>query len=931
MNILYRSINELTINEMDFGRRLRFYQSHYYDNIYYTSEDGKYLGLQNYQKEIQGMTLSVDPIEYGLPTEKVYECFLNNPGQSRIPVVKEMVLCGEYYDASLDGQILYKNIEDRAEELLPIFKKEIIEFLNGKHTRNIVIDTALIPHFRALIDQKQTNRMSPSEIILPILIDKVLNYFQKNGIRFLIVNGIMKKSMKGVSDSEQKRLGMSIEEVLQDSEFVARFCGKDIVSYHTLCLHKHDLNQLSKVVFNGVCNVLLDRTEANFNIVNGKRFTTDVPSKPSMKVHMFGPCSVMGLCVSDEMTICSVLQRLLNKEGIDVGVYNHGLAYGNDQLNDLLGMMDEPVCQGDWVIWFSAFEKTKELQFKSQGIPVIDVVDCVKGLKDWFLDNPFHCNGQVNTNIADSICSTIRNTSHSQMGTNRRSIIESMKINLRHDPYAILNSTELSTYEKYLEQFKCESSIKSKGAVVLNANPCTLGHLFLITEALKRVDFLYIFLVEENKGNLPYIDREWMLNESLKYNKRIKVIRGGSVMTSERIFPEYFNRSSKPSRVSLVLTHRCFGQVVGKILGVTYRFFGSEPNDPVTHALNESACDILPGYNIEPVFITRLDINGKSVSARNVRNALREKRYSELAKMVPFPTYKRLLEMTHDYTEENLETYYKNADYALLLKLVDLHSLMEIKDADIHLNDSCYPGKFDKYGCEYHSNKCIIKIAHDESQRLSLSSEKFGQILCKQLDVPTSDIEPIIYNGNVSQISKSWMNKSKAQFFPLAAYFEELLDSPKYGGNISYRYEIFKDILKKKCSHKHDDCLKIFWRVFIVDYLLCNARSAGNIGFISDENCIKLSPNYDNSTELSYVGDTRFLSMSFPKLLMKFESGDDHALYILRTLDDDYLRDAINYAEKHLVLNSLFEFISSKEDLFLFNSIEYRYNQLFYL
>lgn len=697
-----------------------------------------------------------------------------------------------------------------------------------------------------------------------------------------------------------------------------------------MSLHKNDLNQLAQVVSNGVCNILIDRKEEHYNIINGKRYTSDIPAKASIKVHMFGPCAVMGLCVADEMTVCSILQRYLNDAGYDAEVYNHGLAYGNDQLNDLVSIMDEPIRSGDWIIWFSAFDNTTLSRFNNQAITVVDVAQCVKDLKDWFLDNPFHCNGQTNHKIAAAIFNHLKIVPHPQCIGKRCSMIDSMKIDLHHDSYAILNSYEVNNYEKYLLQFKCAPTVKAKGAVVLNANPCTLGHLYLIKEALKHVDFLYVFLVEESKGNIPFLERESMLKEALKYNDRVKVIRGGNIMTSRKIFPEYFNRTSQPSKISLVLTHRCFGQVVKKVLGVTYRFFGTEPDDPLTRALNESACEILPKYGIKPIFIKRMSIGDKFVSAKNVRTLLANRQYPELARLVPLSTYKRLLEMTDDYTDENLALYYRNADYSLLAKLVvDSSPMMNITKSDIRLNTSCYPGKFDKYGCNYKDQNCILKIAHDESQRLSLSAEKFGQILCRQLNVLSSEITPILYQGNIAQISKSWMDIDKFQFFPLSAYFEELLDDPYYGGRIPFKYEIFKHILKKKCGKGYNEALDTFWRVFVIDFLLCNPRSAGNIGFLSDGRTIRLSPNYDNSTDLCFIGDTNFLSMDFPRQLMDFDLDTRNAFLVIRTKEDRHLRTAIDYAKKQITLYSLYESISSKEDRFMFDVIEFRYNKLF--
>lgn len=954
MNILYRQLSELTVNETCFEKRLEFYQTHYYDNIYIISDCGKYLGLKSYQTEIQGKTFNIEPIQFGFPTESVYHYFVNNPGIFRVPAVKEDILCGEYYDATLSGQILYKDIEDRALELFPIFKNEISELyannrigVFGNGIANIhsvlptaeqctncegydlIIDAKKIPQFRNFVTKKKDiNILSPYEILQPILIDKVISYYKNAEVNFLFIKGIMKKSLNKVSDDEKSRLNMTIEQVLQDTEFLHRFCGEDTVSFNKLCQHKDDLNQFVKVVSNGICNVLLDKTEENYNIIGGRRFTTGVPNNASIKIHIFGPCIVMGLCVADEMTICSILQRLINQEGYNAEVINHGLAYGNDQLNDLLSMMDEPVRQGDCVIWFSSFKNGDLLKLHRRDIPIINVRECVKDLNDWFLDNPFHCNAATNYNIATAIYHKIDKLFCEPSDRNRYSMIDSLSLDLHHNPYAILDSIELNDYMEYIKQFKCDESIKVKGAVVLNANPCTYGHMYLIREALKYVDFLYVFLVEESVGSLPYMDREYMLKESLKYNRRVKVLRGGNIMTSEKVFPEYFNKSSEPSRISLVLTHRTFGKIVSSTLGVTYRFFGTEPNDMITQALNESASEILPEYGIRPIFIERMSFNGNYISTKNVRNLLYNNQYSELAKLVPFPTYERLLEIKHEYNNCNRVIYYENINYSTFMDAVGDCNMISLNDADIIINSRCYPGMFEKYGCKYLGQKWILKIANDENQKLSLSSEKFGQILCRQMGVLTSEIVPVLYHGKTAQLSKSWNIDDTTQFFPLAAYYEELLDYEKYANEVAFKYSIFKQILKVKCPESYHDVLTIFWRVFIIDYLMCNARSAGNTGFF-DSGVIRLAPNYDNSTWLESVSDTRFFSSDFPRLLMEFDLMKNSAYYVLTKLDDIYLSEALHYAKEYLNLCDLYEKIFSKEDRYLFDVVEYRYLKLF--
>lgn len=63
------------------------------------------------------------------------------------------------------------------------------------------------------------------------------------------------------------------------------------------------------------------------------RLTVGTPEKASQNVHIFGPCIVHGLCVTDDKTIASLLQKTIKENGYkNVSVHNHGLAYGKDLL-----------------------------------------------------------------------------------------------------------------------------------------------------------------------------------------------------------------------------------------------------------------------------------------------------------------------------------------------------------------------------------------------------------------------------------------------------------------------------------------------------------------------------------------------------------------------------------------------------------------------
>lgn len=241
-------------------------------------------------------------------------------------------------------------------------------------------------------------------------------------------------------------------------------------------------------------------------------------------------------------------------------------------------------------------------------------------------------------------------------------------------------------------------------------------------------------------------------------------------------------------------------------------------------------------------------------------------------------------------------------------------------------NNISYPGMFNKFGLNIDGIRYLLKIAKTEKEELCLHSEKLGTAMCQMMDVPCSDIRLVHYGSNTALLSKDWHTNQDAQFFPLASYYEELLDIEDH--YVDFTYLHFKNIVSSKCSDSYDRTLDIFWRVYIIDYLLCNARSAGNLGFI-DCGTITISPIYDNSTWLDGIDDNKYLDLKFPTLLMSFDVTNNSAYTVLTTLDDPYKENALFFANSHLNLDKLSNLVMDSKDEFLFNVITHRYNKLF--
>lgn len=73
----------------------------------------------------------------------------------------------------------------------------------------------------------------------------------------------------------------------------------------------------------------------------------------------------------------------------------------------------------------------------------------------------------------------------------------------KNDVNENIQNQELEEYLDSLKKYRVQGYEDKKiGAIVMNCNPFTLGHRYLIETASKQVDTLYIFVVEENKSFL---------------------------------------------------------------------------------------------------------------------------------------------------------------------------------------------------------------------------------------------------------------------------------------------------------------------------------------------------------------------------------------------------------------------------------------------
>lgn len=238
-------------------------------------------------------------------------------------------------------------------------------------------------------------------------------------------------------------------------------------------------------------------------------------------------------------------------------------------------------------------------------------------------DAAFHINHKGNKVIADYIYKTIEKDLN-----NNESKKQSVKYKFENEVDTFLEENpEFKQYLDDLKKIRDEKNIKGKiGAIVMNCNPFTLGHRYLIDQSLSKVDHLYIFVVEEDKSVFPFKDRMDLVKKGVSdLGDNVTVLPSGKWMISLLTFPEYFSKDSlQEAAIDTSKDVNLFGKYICPSLHITQRFAGEEPNDSVTRQYNNSMKSILPKYGIQFNEIPRkLYDNDNVISASKVRKIVK--------------------------------------------------------------------------------------------------------------------------------------------------------------------------------------------------------------------------------------------------------------------------------------------------------------------
>ncbi|BAL62958.1 [citrate (pro-3S)-lyase] ligase [Melissococcus plutonius] len=198
---------------------------------------------------------------------------------------------------------------------------------------------------------------------------------------------------------------------------------------------------------------------------------------------------------------------------------------------------------------------------------------------------------------------------------------------------------------------------KQKGekiaAIVMNANPFTLGHYALVKQAAEENDFVYVFVLSEPQEFLSPDERIDLVKQGTKNLNNVGIFPGKEYMVSLATFPTYFlKKDISETEFQTELDARLFKTWVVPALGITKRYLGEEPFSEVTLHYNRSLQKVLEP-EVQVVILPRHKKNEIPISASAVRHAFYTDDLSFIKQVTPIETYNFLVKKRKEMSQKN--------------------------------------------------------------------------------------------------------------------------------------------------------------------------------------------------------------------------------------------------------------------------------------
>lgn len=351
------------------------------------------------------------------------------------------------------------------------------------------------------------------------------------------------------------------------------------------------------------------------------------------RLYIIGPCIIRGYCLPSDKTLSYILQKKIDKNEYEV------IRIVLSKIDWLLldKIKELPIRRGDIIMFVADTESFAGIKVPNH-VKELDLSICYERMrrdKPYFADCPIHVNADGHALLSEYIYDKF---------------LEDKIDELKRDTHEYIQKGELLNIEsrKSIREYVCKysegcSGNSQNGAIVMNCNPFTFGHRYLIEYAARAVDKLYVFVVEENKSEFTFEERFRLVKEGVSDVTNVIVIPSGNFVLSYSTLPSYFEKEKvNDIKINASNDIEIFARYIAPGFGIFKRFVGEEPIDNITRQYNEQMKNILPEFGIELCEIPRLNYEGEVISASKVRAAIKSRDWETIKKIVPETTHRYL-------------------------------------------------------------------------------------------------------------------------------------------------------------------------------------------------------------------------------------------------------------------------------------------------
>lgn len=192
----------------------------------------------------------------------------------------------------------------------------------------------------------------------------------------------------------------------------------------------------------------------------------------------------------------------------------------------------------------------------------------------------------------------------------------------------------------FLELLPEKKEGEKTGAIVMNCNPFTLGHQYLIEKAAGECDRLYVFVLSEEGDGFSAKDRLEMVKLGTAHLHNVTVLETGPYLISSATFPTYFLKDrDNADEVLCDIDIEIFVKQFAPRLGITVRYAGTEPLSAMTETYNGAMRKRLPEEGIEFIEVERKTFDKTPISASAVRAFIKAGDIDAVGRIVPKTTF----------------------------------------------------------------------------------------------------------------------------------------------------------------------------------------------------------------------------------------------------------------------------------------------------